>query len=166
MPVLVQQAGRIQVQRVTAGPAGQPFHAPAPQRTEGGQIFSGAGEALEEAGETGLTADTLNGQQLRQHHVATQMGDLGQLLRARQDAGQEAQRQVGHRDGLLALAHMRQDPGQQRAEAMPVEEPGKGEQPGPTADLLVGEADVDGLLWSFEFNEFGHCLVTGLSGVI
>jgi len=47
-----------------------------------------------------------------------------------------------------------------------VEEAGEGEQPGPPADLLVGEADLDGLFRGLEFNEFGHCLVTGFPGVI
>ena len=106
-----------------------------------------------------------DGQERRQHHIAAQVGDVGQLLRAGQEADQEAQRQIGHRNGFLALALVRLDPGQQRAKAMPVEEAGKGEQAGPTTDLLVREA-VDGLLGSFEFNELGHCLVTGFSGVI
>ncbi len=49
---------------------------------------------------------------------------------------------------------------------MPVQESCEGQQSRPAADFLVGEADLDGLFCGFEFNEFGHCLVTGFSGMI
>jgi len=52
------------------------------------------------------------------------------------------------------------------AEAVPVQKPGKGQQPGSTADLLVGETDWDGFGGSLESNECGHCLVTGFFGAI
>ena len=52
--------------------------------------------------------------------------------------------------------------GQQLTEPMPVQKTGEGQQAGSATDFLVGEADLDGLLRRFEFNEFGHCLVTGV----
>ncbi len=109
MTVLVQQSGGIQIQRIAAGPAGQPFQAPAPEGAEGGQIFPGRVEALEKAGEAGLAADALDFQERRQHDIAAQVGDLSQLLRPGQNAGEKAHRQIGHRDRFLALALMGQD---------------------------------------------------------
>jgi hypothetical protein len=55
---------------------------------------------------------------------------------------------------------------QQIAESVPVQKTSEGQQSGSTADFLVSETDLDGFLRGFEFNEFGHCLVTGCSGVI
>ncbi|MCP5518078.1 MAG: hypothetical protein H7A45_12570 [Verrucomicrobiales bacterium] len=45
---------------------------------------------------------------------------------------------------------MRQHQRQQGSEAVPVKKSGEGEQPGPPADLLVGETDLDGFsgVWS------------------
>lgn len=55
------------------------------------RVLSGRIEPLEEPREAGLTADPLDRQERWQHHVAAQVGDLRQFLRARQNAGQKAQ---------------------------------------------------------------------------
>ena len=41
----------------------------------------------------------------------------------------------------------------------------RGHNSGSAADFLLSETNLEGLLRSFELNEFGHCLVTGCSGV-
>lgn len=61
---------------------------------------------------------------------------------------------------------MRQHTGQQQTKAVPVQKPSEGQQPGATADFLVGETDFDGFGGCFESNELGHCLVAGIPGVI
>ena len=61
---------------------------------------------------------------------------------------------------MLARALMRQHTGQQRAKPMPVQEPGEGEQAGTPGNLLVGEADLDGVVGGLELNEAGHCWVS------
>lgn len=58
------------------------------------------------------------------------------------------------------------DVGLQLTEPVPVETSGEGEQAGLAADFLVGEADLDGLFWSWKFDELGHGLATGIAGVI
>lgn len=47
---------------------------------------------------------------------------------------------------------------------MPVQETGKGQQPGATGYFLVREADSDGFIGRLEFNELGHCLVSRFVG--
>src|SRR5438552_8320547 len=47
---------------------------------------------------------------------------------------------------------------------MPMQEAGESQQPGPTRDSLIREADLNGFLGSLQFNEFGHCLVSRFVG--
>jgi len=88
------------------------------------------------------------------------MRDLRQLLPARQDTAQEAQCQIGHGNGFLAVALMRQHSGQQLPEAVPMEKTSQRQQSSPSADFLVGEPDLDRLFGNLESNEVGHCLVS------
>lgn len=57
MAALVQEPGRIQIQRVAARPGTEPLQPPAPERTEGGEILARRSEALEEAAEGRLAGD-------------------------------------------------------------------------------------------------------------
>jgi len=164
MTVLVQQPGRIQIQRVTVGPGTEPFQPPTPERTEGREILARRSEVLEEAAEGRLTGDALNGQQRSQHHVTAQVGDVGELFGPGQNPRQEPQ---GIFEGLITTATLL-EPGQharqQLAEAMPVQETGEGQEPGATGNFLISEADWDGFMGSLEFNEFGHCWVNRFVG--
>ena len=163
MTVLVQEPGRIQIQRVTVGPGTESFQPPTPERTESRQILARRSEMLEEAAQGRLTGDALNGQQRSQHHVPAQVGDVRELLGSGQNPRQEPQ---GIFEGLVTpatLLELGQHPRQQIAEAMPVQETGKG-QPGATGNFLVGETDLDGFIGSLEFNELGHCLVSRFVG--
>jgi len=45
-----------------------------------------------------------------------------------------------------------------------MQEAGKGQEPGPTGNFLVGKTDLDGFIGCLEFNEFGHCLVSRFVG--
>lgn len=47
---------------------------------------------------------------------------------------------------------------------MPMQEAGKGQEPGAAGNFLVGKTDLDGFIGCLEFNEFGHCWVSRFVG--
>jgi hypothetical protein len=150
--VLVEQAGAVQIETVTAGPARQAHHRPAPQRGERTLIDSGVAEEREKARQRRLTGDLAHGQKLAQHRVRPQPGDVRQPLRPAQNPGDESQRNLLRRlrrPASSARAGLgrtrRQQPGEKIAEAVPAEEAAEGREPGAPADFLIGEADSDRL---------------------
>src|SRR2546425_1254564 len=153
MAVLVQQPGRIQVQRITAGPGAKPLQSPAPERTKGRQILSRRSETLEEPAESRLAGDAGNSQERSQQYITAQVGHVRQLLGSGQNARYKPQAIL---EGLIATAALLETGkhlGQQIAEPMPMQKAGEAQQPGPTRDSLIREADLDGFVGSLEFNE-------------
>ena len=45
-----------------------------------------------------------------------------------------------------------------------MQEAGKSQEPGPTGNFLVRKTDLDGFIGGWEFNEFGHGLVSRFVG--
>lgn len=87
------------------------------------------------------------------------MRHVRQLLRPRQNPGDESQRQI--RQGNLVVARPGGEQlGQQIRKPVPVQKSGEGEQSGPAADLLNGETDLDGFFAVMQLNKLGHCLVS------
>jgi hypothetical protein len=164
MPVLVQQPGRIQIQRVSAGPGTEPLEPPTPERTEDREILARPSEVPEAAAKSRLTGNTLNGQQRSQHYVPAQMGHVSELFGPGQNPRQEPQ---GILEGLITpppLFELGQHARQQLADAMPVQEAGKSQKTRATGNFLIREADLDGFVRSLELNELGHCLVSRFVG--
>jgi hypothetical protein len=106
----------------------------------------------------------LNREQRGQQHVPAPVGDVGEFLGPGENPSHEAQTVF---EGLITAAaplELRKHPGQQIAEAMPMEKAGKGEEAGAAGNLLIGEADWDGFVGSWELDELGHCWVSRFVG--
>src|ERR1035437_10275804 len=160
MTVLVEQARRVQVERVAFAFAGQFFHRPAEEWAKAREVFAGAGEALKETRERRLAGHAFDAEQLRHHRIAPQVGDVRELLGPTEQAlhkaehfGQRRERVVRGRLGVRqALRH-------QLAPAALVQERPKRRCPGVRAGLLGGAIDLGGLAGALELDLFGHSLV-------
>ena len=92
LAVLVQESGRIQIQRVALLAAGQPVQAPVPERTKATQVGPRRIEPLKETPEHRLTGHAGDAQDFGHERIAPQIGDVGQLARVTEQTVQEGQR--------------------------------------------------------------------------
>ena len=92
LAVLVQEPRGIQIQRVAVLLAGQPIHAPMPERTEAAQVVARRGEPLEETRQHRLTGHARDAQEFRHERIAAQIGDVGELACVTQQPVHEGQR--------------------------------------------------------------------------
>lgn len=82
LAVLVEQPRRVEVQGVALAFARQLLHPPRKQRPETGEVLPRPGEALEKPCERRLARHPLDPEQRRHHRITTQVGALGEFLRA------------------------------------------------------------------------------------
>ncbi len=128
----------IEVGGVAAFAAGQPLHAPAPERPEAAQVLARAIEAGQKAREGGLAREPAHFHHLRQHRVAAQVGDARELVGPGQDAGDEAERRLHRLGGVGAGGPVRQQPGEQRAHFAQRQKAEEGRLPGMGARASAG----------------------------
>lgn len=84
----------------------------------------------------------------------------GELVRPGQNAGDEAKRNLAYRQRVGTGAHMRQRPRERSAELPQMEKSPECQLPGMGAELLIRRRNHDGLSACFEFDYFGHRLVS------
>jgi len=156
----VQEARRIQIQRVALLPAGQPVQTPLPERPEAAQVVARRSEPLEKTRQHRLAGHTFDPEQFGRQRIAPQIRDVGELARVTQQTVHEGQRLfdrqelvVGSWQGLRQGRSQTLTPVQR---AQPAPEQGAARVRG---KLLLREADGDCFAIGFELQCPSHRLV-------
>ncbi len=160
MPVLMQQARGVQVQRVTTWATGQPIQTPAPEGTEAPQVGPRTREALKEPREHRLAGDAFDAQQRGHQRIAPQISHLGELARVAKQPVDKGQRFL---DGQQVIVGRGPRVGKRIGQRLdPVQRP----EPAPEGGAarvrgkpLVGELNGDCFAPGFELKSTGHRLV-------
>ena len=136
------------------------MHPPGEERTEAREILPRAGEALEETGEGRLAGHALDPEQRGHHRIAPQVGQVGEFLRAAEQALHKAEHFGERAQGVVRdRRRVRQATCDQFAPTAFVQERPERRRPRMRTELLVGELDLDGLARALELDLFGHRLV-------